>query len=109
MLKAGGYLRRVTIQTRDETQDSVGQRVLTYTELTTRMAKINPVSGREYFNASGERANVSTEIRMRYDASLSVLHPDDRIVHGSVNYDIISIINMDERNRELVLMCERSA
>lgn len=103
-----GRLRhKVTLQRQDTTQNAVGERTLTYTDLATRRVRIEPLNGREYFEEGAEKAEVTARIRLRYDNSLSDLGSGDRVVHGAVVYDIKSVINVEERNRELVLMCDR--
>ena len=104
--------RRVSFQRQATTKDSVGQLVQTWTEICSRMVSIEPLNGREYFNASGEHSSVSTRIRGRYEAMLGALKPYDRVVNyqtspGTV-YDILSVINPNESNREIILMCKRA-
>ncbi len=97
----------VTFQRQVTTQDTTGQRNDTWTNIDTVRAAIDPISGREFTQQSGEHSDITTRIRVRYRDSLSALKQSDRAVHGSVEYNIQSIINVQERNRELVLMCER--
>jgi SPP1 family predicted phage head-tail adaptor len=92
----------LTFQRRGTAQDASGQEVETWTDVTPQSwARILPVSGREYFNASGERAEVTHRIEINYRA----LAPRDRAVYGSRVFDIKSVINVEERNRDLLLMC----
>jgi SPP1 family predicted phage head-tail adaptor len=91
----------VTIERQSTSQDTAGQQVDTWTEIGQEWVTINPVTGREYFNASGERAEVTHRIRMVYGRTVA---PRDRIVYGARIFDIKSVLNLDERNRELELM-----
>jgi SPP1 family predicted phage head-tail adaptor len=101
-MSAGRRDKKVTIQRQSDTQDSVGQLVDTWTVTATVYASIEPLSAREYFNASGERAEVTHKIGMVYGPTIS---PRDRVVYGSRTFEIRSVINIEERNRELQLMC----
>lgn len=69
--------------------------------------------GREFYAQSGEHSRQPTRIRIRYDSTVATLKPFDRAVDSSVSpavvYDIDSIQNPREGDRELVLMCERNA
>jgi SPP1 family predicted phage head-tail adaptor len=92
----------ITLQRRGTTQDTTGQVVETWTQLEQAWASIDPVSGREYFNASGERAEVTHKVSIWYGPTVA---PRDRLVYGSRVFDIRSVINVGERNRDLLLMC----
>lgn len=110
-MQPGRLRKQLSIQRQVTTVDAVGQLVDTWNLLVTRMAAVEPLNGREYFNASGENSNVSTRIRMRYDATVGSAKPYDRIVDQSVSpqieYDIESVINPNERNTEVIFMCRR--
>lgn len=108
VLKAGKMRHRVTFQRQSTTKDAVGQLSQTWADIGARTASIEPLNGREYFNASGENSQVTTRIRLRYDATIGSVKPYDRVVHGSTVYDILSVINESERNRELILMTKRA-
>lgn len=92
----------VTLQRRGTTQDSAGQVVETWTEIQKAWASIDPIVGREYFNASGERAEVTHRVKIHYGPTVA---PRDRVLYGSRVFDIKSGINIEERNRDLELMC----
>jgi SPP1 family predicted phage head-tail adaptor len=93
---------RVTIQRRGTTQDTAGQTVETWSDTGTVWGSIRPISGREYFAASGERAEVTHEIMLRYGITVA---PRDRVKHGTRLFDIKSVLNVDEMSRYLKLMC----
>ena len=59
----------------------------------------------EYFAAQSTQADVTHRIVLRF---LSVIIPKMRVKFGSRVFDILSIINVNERNRELQLMCRES-
>ena len=91
----------VTIERQSTSQDTAGQQLDSWAEVGKEWVSIKPVTGREYFNASGERSEVTHRIRMVYGRTVA---PRDRIVYGSRTFDIKSVLNLDERNRELELM-----
>jgi SPP1 family predicted phage head-tail adaptor len=107
-----GRLRHiVTIERQTTATDVHGERVQTWAPLIpanpTRRASIEPINGREYMTQSGEHSEVTTRIRLRHDAELTDLQPKDRVNHGGITYDILSVINPQEIGRELVLMAKR--
>lgn len=90
-------------------ENDYGERPTTWTDLAERRGIVQPINGREYFAASGERAEVTTRLRFRYDSVLATVRPFDRIQAQGRDYDIQSVINVDERNRELIFMCKHDA
>jgi SPP1 family predicted phage head-tail adaptor len=92
----------ITLQRRGSAQDSVGQTVETWTDISQAWATIKPITGREYFNASGERAEVTHRVSIWW---ISGVAPRDRVLYRSRVFDIKSAINVDERNKDLELMC----
>lgn len=91
----------VSIQRRSTQQGSTGQQADVWTETAKWWASINPVAGREYFNASGERAEVTHKVEGRFGPTVA---PKDRIVYGARVFDIKSVIDQEERRRYLLLM-----
>ena len=106
-MRTGNLRHPVTIQRQSTARDVVGQLVDTWTTLCSRMASIEPLNGREYFGASGENSDVSTRIRMHWDAVAATVKPSDRVVHGLVQYDVLSVIVPREHSREIILMAKR--
>lgn len=92
----------VSIQRLGTAQDSAGQVIETWTTTATEWASIEPVSAREFFAASGERAEITHKITMHY--GVAVL-PRDQVVYGDRAFEIKGTMNVGERNRELLLMC----
>jgi SPP1 family predicted phage head-tail adaptor len=65
-------------------------------------ASIEPLSGREYFAAAATQSIVSHKITMRYRAGIKTYF---RISWNNRIFNIASILNTREENRELVLYC----
>lgn len=104
-MRAGRLRSRVVLERQSEVQDAMGQRVQEWTPLAIVRASIEPIRGNEFIAASGERAELTTRIRIRYSSDVADLQPRDRVNYGDNLYDIQSVINTDDRNRELQLMC----
>jgi SPP1 family predicted phage head-tail adaptor len=102
LLRIGALRHQVTIQSYTKSRDSYGGEVETWTDLHTGVwASVEPLIGREYLAAKQVQAEVSHKVRMRYIAGLL---PAMRIVWGTRTFEIESILNVQERNRELVIM-----
>ncbi|MDA8212164.1 MAG: phage head closure protein [Clostridia bacterium] len=102
-MNAGELRHRVKIQQKSVTRDSFGAESVTWSDVATVWAVVEPLRGREFFGAQQVNAEVTTRIRIRYRSGVV---PTMRALYGSRVYDIQSVINLDERNRELQLMCK---
>lgn len=91
----------VSIQRQTMTQGATGQVTGAWVETAKWWASINPVSGREYFNASGERAEITHKIDGRFGPAVA---PKDRIVFRDRVFDVKSVINREERGRFIQIM-----
>lgn len=101
-MRAGELRHRVTIQRKAATQNASGEEVPTWADVATVWAAIEPLQGREFLEAQREGAELTTRIRMRHTVGIA---PEMRATEGSHAWDILSVVNSEERDRELVLMC----
>lgn len=101
-MRAGLLRHKVTIQTATETQDAIGQRVSTWAALATRWAAIEPMTGREYHGSEALQSEVTHKIRLRHVEDVTAKM---RVIYGSRTFEIISAINVGERDKQLHLMC----
>jgi len=92
---------RVTIQEYIPTRDSFGAEVEVWTGIATVWASVEPLSGKEYFAAQQINSEITAKITMRH---LNNINPKMRAVFDSRIFEILSIVNLEERNISLVLM-----
>lgn len=104
-MKAGDLRERVTIQDKTVTQDGYGAEVITWTEVGTYWAAVEPLAGREFLEGRQLVAEVTTRIRIRYQGSDVDIRPEMRAVYRSRYFEIVAVIHIKERKRELLLMC----
>ena len=100
-MRAGTLRHKVVIQKNTPTRDSYGAEVEAWADYATVWASIEPARGREFWESQQVNAEVTGKIRIRY---LEGITPKMRVKHGSRIFEIISVINPEERNRELQLM-----
>ena len=103
-MQAGRLRHRVIVQRATDSIDSYGDQTPTWAALGTVWAFVEPLNGREYFAAAQMQSEVSTRIVIRPISGVT-LTPKDRVKFGSRHFDIQSVINRDERNREIQLLC----
>ena len=86
-------------------QDTDGAVIESWSKFASAQGSIEPVSGREYFDAQTTQADVTHRIYLRYIAGVI---PKMRMKYGARIFDILSVINTRERNAELQLMCREN-
>lgn len=108
-MRAGRLSRRVTLQSRVETQGSTGEVTWTWADVATVWAAIEPISGREYFSAQQVQSSTDTRIRIRYrhgvTSKMRVAYEEPGSPMYTRYYEINSIVHFQENRRELQLMC----
>jgi len=102
-MKAGSLRNRITIQSKTVVQNTFGEEDITWTEFATVWAAIEPLRGREFLDAKMATAEITTKITIRKRDGIS---PEMRVLHGSTVYDILAIIHVETRQREMQLMCQ---
>lgn len=103
-MNAGRLRRRVTLQSPSVTRDSFGDEVITWVDVLTTWASIRPLTGREVEIGKALRGDVTHDVKLRYNAN-AYPGPTWRVVYGSRLLEVKHVINVDERNREVALVC----
>ena len=103
-MRAGLLRKRITIQRSTSTQDTFGAPVKTWADVGGRYASVEPLTGREFEDAQQNVSRIETRFITRYTTGIT---SKNRIVFNNVNYEIESIINVDQGNRELEILCSR--
>ena len=94
--KRGEMVHKITIKTVSDASDGFGAAgTETETTLATVWAAIWPISAREFIQSDKKTLDVTHRITIDY---LSGLTADDVIYFGTRKFEIISIINHEERN-----------
>jgi SPP1 family predicted phage head-tail adaptor len=103
-MKFATLVHPIDIERRQGGQDAYNQPIDDWAKINCApiMASVRPLAGREYFAAQQVQASVSHEVRLRW---MPDVLPSDRIRYGERVFDIKSVLNIDEANRELVIMC----
>lgn len=93
---------RIIFQRPTEEKDRLAGYKDDWFDVATVWAQISPVSGREYL-AQVRETMVSHKIYCRYRDGIT---PRMRIKFKDRTFRIISVLNWDERNEGLTIMCE---
>ena len=100
-MRAGKLRHKITIQDYTESQNGYGAVTKTWSDYATLWASIEPIRGREFWESQQINAEVTAKITIRY---LADINPKMRVKYGNRIFEIISVINPEERNVELQLM-----
>lgn len=104
MINAGKYRHPITIQKRDLTQNSYGETTDNWVDVVKVRAGIYPISGAEFLNSYESHSEVSHKVHTRF-VPVGIT-PDMRIMFNERVFRILSVINFQEVDKELQIMCK---
>lgn len=103
MVRAGTLRHRVELHSVTETADEYGQAVPSWSVFATVSARVSPGQGREFVLAKQVNAELTHEVEIRYRSGLTT---SNRVIHKTRTLEIVSIVNPEERNRNMILLCK---
>jgi SPP1 family predicted phage head-tail adaptor len=106
VIAAGRLNKRVEIQEAAETTDANGATSRTWSTWRRCWAAIETPSGRETLQSGSPTALLSHLVTIRYVAGVT---PKMRIKYGPRIFGIGSVVNVNERNEDLLLACAEVA
>ncbi len=99
----GELSKHLIIQDLARSPDGAGGSDISWNEFATVWAKVRPRHGREKLWADAVTSSTGHIITIRY---LAGLHPGMRFVDNTRTFEIISIINVDEKSQWQSCLCE---
>ena len=103
-IKSGELRHQVSLQRKQNNSDGVGGSIITWSEYATPWCKISPKSGGEKLYLGRLDAQGLSSVVMRYRADIV---ESDKLVFKDQEFQIRSIINVEEMNRFTELLIER--
>ena len=101
---ARDYRHKLKFIHRSESYDEYGDPIDEWTTFKEGVwASKDPLLGNEYFNALTADTKVEVKFNMRYVDGIT---NDMRIQHGNEVYEILSAVNVQSLNRELLCYCK---
>lgn len=96
---------RIAIQKQKIGRDAAGGETVSWVYVSSSLpVEIDALSMRERFQAKQVQSEISIRFKLRYKAGIG---PKMRAIYKDEPYDIEGVINVGERDRELVLHCSR--
>ena len=105
-MRASELRRQIVIQHASRVKDDFGSDVSTWATLATVYAKIEPLTGREFFAANEIVEKVSHRFIIRY---LSTVTTQMRVSYDSRIFNITSVVDPEEKNKVTVLLAEETS
>ena len=103
LMRIGSQRNKIIIESAALSKDNFGAITRTYSTFATWWASISPITGREYVSDGKVNSEVTTRMRGRW---ISGILPAMRAKFGTRIFSIVAVINIDERNREIELLCK---
>ena len=101
-MQAGKLRHHLEVQAATETRDAHGGVTRDWRTVDMRWAAVEPLTGRELFEAQQVQGRATVRVRMRPYGDLT---PSHRLKFGDRVLNIDSIQNIDERDREMEVLC----
>ena len=103
-MRIGKLRHKVEVQRFVTKKDEWGNTIEAWETLANVWAAIEPMKGEEFFAAMAFQSEITHKVTMRYFGER--ITTKDLLVFNGRTFDIESVINVEERNKELVLMCK---
>lgn len=104
-MRSGELRHRITLQEQSQARNSSNEMVTSYSDAATVWAAIEWGSGRRFNEAKQINAEVEGIVRIRYRSDVK---PYWRIKYKDRYFTILTISNVYERGRELVMTCREA-
>ena len=105
-MRIGDLSRRIELQSPVDVSDGMGGVTRAWNLEGIVWAAIWPVSATERIQANAPTLVISHRVRIRYRSDIK---PDWRIKYGNRFLSVVSIINSNEADRQLDLMCREAS
>lgn len=99
---AGDFNTPLTYELPTITRNDSNEAIDTFIAIATVWADIDPISGREYFAGAAVQNDATFKIKIRHRRDITTR---GRFRNGGRIYEITAVINVKERNRELICLC----
>lgn len=104
-LNASDLNKRITLQQKSNNYqtDEEGNPIEVWNDIAIIWAAVKPLRGREFWQAASTNAENTIKVIIRYRSGIT---NDMRIAYGNRLLEITNIIDVDEKHREIHLMCK---
>jgi len=100
-MRSGRLRHRLWLKKPTHANSTAGTITTTWGTVAVLWGSIEPLRGQEFYDSALINAEISSRIVIRYTADIE---PDYRFVFETRTFKIISVIDVDEKNKEMQLM-----
>ena len=104
-MRTGKLRHKVTIRRLTRIENDIGDLVTVWVDIATAWAAIEPVGGKEYWTAAQLQAETTHKVTMRPVPGVRIL-PADQLYFKDRILEIEAVMDIEERGRELELLCK---
>ena len=104
-MEIGRLRHRITLMRQVNEINDYGATITKWESIATVWAEVKPLSGREYFSAQQVQSEITTQIWLRH---LDGIESSMRVKFGKRFLEIVAVLNTQERNVSLQLMCKEA-
>ncbi len=105
-MRVGSLRYLVSIEDYTESDNDYGEEIKSWSRYVYAYARISPLSGTEKYISAEKHATATHQITIRY---VSGVEPKMRIVFGERIFEIVSVINVGERDKMMQLIVTEEA
>ena len=106
-MRSGKLRQRIQIWDFTEVQDTHNQKVKVWGLNAIIWGEIVPIQGSERFNLTDQvNSDLTHKVRLRWSRARRTLSTSMRLVRRDMILEIVSIINSDIRDTEIIVMCK---
>ena len=102
MIRSGQLRHLVTLQKPVKNTASDGERISIFVDVDDVRAKVYFSRGREFIKNKEQRADIVATVTIRYRSDVTRAW---RVMFGDRELDIVHVVDVGDRQRELELMC----
>lgn len=96
---------KVTFQESQELQNDFGEITNDVVDILTCRASIQTITGKETFTSNQNYSTLSHKLRVRYSSKINA---KQKIIFGSRVFNILAVLNIFEKNKELEILVEEA-
>jgi SPP1 family predicted phage head-tail adaptor len=109
MTQAGKRRHRVSFLEPVLTEEANGSSVEVFTERFSRWCSVEPIKGAEAMRANQPLAVMDTRIGLVYSAETATITEAWRASCAGVLYDLVSVVDVNTRHRDIEIMAKSGA
>ena len=94
---------RIVIQKQEIVKNEYGERIEVWEDFRRAWAEVRPTTGRTFWSAQQINSEITHQVVMRY---VSDIKPSMRVIFKSRTFEILQLMNLNEGNELLQIMCK---